>query len=113
MLPRSVATHPLNTARNTPLKTLTTHPLITLLISRPVNALITHPLNTNPLLLLLPRAHFLVQRPRKHAPPVSLKMGYAPEYENLVGHFLLPPGGEVVHLRSQFVLPYGVILHGH
>ena len=39
-------------------------------------------------------------------------MGYAAEYENLVGHFLLPPGGEVVHLRSQFVLPYGVILHG-
>ena len=59
----------------------------------------------------LPPAHFLVQRPRRHAPPFSMGVGLSGQYASFESSFpSLPPGVEIVHLYPRFSLPACIAL---
>ena len=58
--------------------------------------------------IILPPAHFLVERPRGSAPPLGLLMGYCEEFERLAYRLRLPPGIEVMHVVASYPLPLGI-----
>jgi FtsZ-binding cell division protein ZapB len=58
--------------------------------------------------ILLPPAHYLVERPRNSSPPNGLQMGFAAIYKKLAFQYRLPPGIEVMHVIPTFHLPMGI-----
>lgn len=60
--------------------------------------------------ICLPIAHFLVERPRGSNLPRGLHLGFSEENEKIAFKYHLPPGIEVVHIISDFVLPKGINL---